>query len=65
MGTFTPVFFAKAIASGYPASTCRTTPIPGSLLSTRSIRAAICGVPSATHTCPECWEYPMPTPPPL
>src|SRR5580658_226152 len=27
IGMFTPVFFAKAIASGYPASTCRATPI--------------------------------------
>src|ERR1700731_564806 len=65
IGTFTPAFFANAIASGYPASTCRATPVPGSLVSTRSMRFAISLVPSATVTCPECCEYPIPTPPPL
>src|SRR6185437_5487156 len=65
IGIFTPDFFANSVASAYPASTCRTTPIPGSLVSTRSIRAAISFVPSATVTCPECCEYPTPTPPPL
>ncbi len=48
MGILTLFFFANAIASGYPASTCRTTPIPGSFVKTRSIRAAISFVPSAT-----------------
>src|SRR5690349_24390139 len=65
MGIFTPVFFANAFASGYPASTCRATPSPGSFVSTRSMRFAISFVPSATVTCPACCEYPIPTPPPL
>src|SRR5215469_17646763 len=65
IGTLTPVFFANAIASGYPASTCLATPIPGSFVSTRSMRSAISFVPSATVTCPACCEYPIPTPPPL
>src|SRR5215468_9282507 len=65
IGTRTPLFFANLIASGYPASTCRTTPMPGSFVNTRSMRVAISFVPSATVTCPACCEYPMPTPPPL
>src|SRR5579863_8691423 len=65
IGIFTPAFFANSFASSYPASTCRATPIPGSLVNTRSIRDAISFVPSATVTCPACCEYPIPTPPPL
>src|SRR6185437_5545857 len=38
--------------------------MPGSLVSTRSSRTRISGVPSATITCPACSELPMPTPPP-
>ena len=56
IGIFSPVFFANAIASGYPASACRATPSPGSFVSTRSIRLAISFVPSATVTCPACNE---------
>src|SRR5690349_22443713 len=40
------------------------TPIPGSLVSTRSSFSAASGVPSATDTWPACRERPMPTPPP-
>ncbi len=56
IGTFTPLFSAKSAASSYPASTCRATPIPGSFVSTRSMRFAIISVPSATVTCPACNE---------
>src|SRR6478735_1972106 len=40
------------------------TPMPGSLVSTRSIFCAASSVPSATVTWPACRERPMPTPPP-
>src|SRR5208282_6822606 len=65
IGIRTPVFAANSLASSYPASTWRITPIPGSVVSTRSMREAIMSVPSATVTCPACSEYPIPTPPPL
>ena len=51
---------AVAIASGYPASAWRATPMPGSLVSTRSRRLPAAGVPSATMTCPAWRELPMP-----
>jgi hypothetical protein len=63
-GTWTPFVFAQAIASSYPASACRMTPIPGSLVSTLSSRAAASFVPSATTTIPACRLIPIPTPPP-
>ena len=55
-GTFTPRARATSTASEYPASTCRSTPIPGSEVSTRSMRRAAASVPSATMTCPACSE---------
>jgi len=56
IGMRTPVFAANSLASSYPASTCRITPMPGSVVSTRSMRFAIISVPSATVTCPACSE---------
>jgi hypothetical protein len=56
IGTLTPAFRANSFASSYPASTWRITPIPGSVVKTRSIRFAISSVPSATVTCPACRE---------
>ena len=49
-------FFSRAHckAISYPASAWRSTPIAGSLVSTRSSRRAASGVPSATITCPAC-----------
>src|SRR5690348_2228663 len=64
MGSRTCSRSAVAIASAYPASAWRATPIPGSLVRTRSSRRAASGVPSATITCPAWRELPMPTPPP-
>ena len=58
---FDPPALARAYDEG---STCRTTPIPGSFLRTRSRRAAASSVPSATMTRPAWIELPMPTPPP-
>src|SRR5579864_3344458 len=55
---------AKATAVSYPASACRITPMPGSVVSTRSSRCAMPAVPSATTTMPAWIELPMPTPPP-
>jgi hypothetical protein len=40
------------------------TPIPGSLVSTRSSFCAASSVPSATQTWPAWIDRPMPTPPP-
>src|SRR6185436_17055114 len=40
------------------------TPVPGSVVSTRSRRSAIASVPSATTTIPAWIELPIPTPPP-
>ena len=40
------------------------TPLPGSLVSTRSSFSAASAVPSATVTCPAWMERPIPTPPP-
>ena len=40
------------------------TPIPGSLVSTRSSFCAASSVPSATETWPAWMDRPMPTPPP-
>ena len=40
------------------------TPVPGSVVSTRSSRSAASSVPSATTTMPAWIELPMPTPPP-
>lgn len=50
MGTRRPPRSAAATASSYPASTCRSTPRPGSLDSTRASLAAARSVPSATDT---------------
>ena len=47
-----------------PASAWRITPVPGSLVSTRSSFSAASSVPSATQTIPAWIERPMPTPPP-
>lgn len=54
IGRSTPRSRAQASASGYPASACRITPVPGSLVSTRSRASAASGVPSATVTWPAC-----------
>ena len=40
------------------------TPVAGSAVSTRRMRSAASGVPSATTTCPAWIDLPMPTPPP-
>ena len=40
IGIKMPFWCATSIASGYPASACRMTPIPGSVVSTRSRRRA-------------------------
>src|SRR6266571_7209463 len=63
-GSSSPCCRAHAIASSYPASAWRITPVAGSFHSTRSMRRAASGVPSHTITMPACWEKPMPTPPP-
>ena len=47
---------AVSIASGYPASACRTTPSPGSQVSTRCSFSSASRVPSATITMPACSE---------
>src|SRR5207244_7938314 len=64
MGTSRPCSRAAATASSYPASTWRSTPVPGSVVSTRSRRSAASSVPSATTTMPAWIELPIPTPPP-
>ncbi len=56
IGTFTFFFFAKSCAAEYPASAWRMIPMPGSVVSTRSMRLAMASVPSATVTCPACSE---------
>src|SRR5271166_1887160 len=56
IGTLTPVLLANSFASSYPASAWRMMPMPGSVVSTRSMRLAISSVPSATVTCPACSE---------
>ena len=48
IGMSTPRSRATRRAISYPASACRITPVPGSLVSTRSTRNAPCLVPSAT-----------------
>gem|GEM_PF-5247448 len=50
IGILIPLARAVSTASPYPASTWRATPMPGSFVSTRLIRKAIPGVPSATVT---------------
>jgi len=52
IGTTRPCSSAAAIASSYPASACRSTPVPGSVASTRSSRSPASSVPSATTTIP-------------
>ncbi len=56
IGSMIPREAAVAIASGYPASACRATPIPGSQVSTRSSFSSASDVPSATTTMPACSE---------
>ena len=51
-GRSTPRSRAASIASGYPASAWRMTPVPGSVVSTRRSRRAAASVPSATTTMP-------------
>src|SRR5579871_2662203 len=65
IGIRMPFSRATSMALGYPASACRITPIPGSVVNTRCKRRPPDSVPSATTTIPACCEYPMPTPPPL
>src|SRR5580765_6749370 len=64
IGRSRPRSRAVSTAFSYPASACRITPAPGSLVSTRRSRASASGVPSATTTIPAWIEYPIPTPPP-
>src|SRR6202049_5009151 len=64
MGMRTPRSRATSCARAYPASACRMTPVPGSLVSTRSSFRAAASVPSATTTMPAWMERPIPTPPP-
>src|SRR5207342_2450657 len=52
IGSRTPRSFATSIARSYPASACRITPVPGSVVSTRSSLSAARSVPSATQTIP-------------
>lgn len=49
-----PNFFPCSIASSYPASVCRNTPMAGSLCKTLLNRASASAVPSATITIPAC-----------
>src|SRR5262245_57149939 len=56
MGSVIPRECAVAIASGYPASACRATPIPGSHVNTRSNLSSASVEPSATITMPACSE---------
>src|SRR5213594_2761791 len=60
-----PCSSAKRMASSYPASAWRTTPIPGSVVRTGPIRRSASSVPSHTTRAPAWVEYPMQTPPPL
>src|SRR5213082_1525193 len=55
-GIWTPRSRATWIASSYPASAWRRTPIAGSLVRTRSSLRAAASVPSATMTWPACNE---------
>src|SRR5207245_9505772 len=55
---------AVSIASGYPASAWRATPLPGSLVRTRSSRRRAALEPSATLTWPACRGLAIPAPPP-
>src|SRR5437588_7302135 len=55
-GIFNPFSRAVSSASSYPASTCRATPRPGSLVSTRLSRFDASALPSATETWPACRE---------
>src|SRR5690606_34688396 len=64
IGMRMPFSRANRMAFSYPASAWRTTPIPGSVVSTRSRRFSAALVPSATITMPAWREYPIPTPPP-
>ena len=64
IGIRTPIRRAVSMPISYPASACRTTPMPGSLVSTRSRRQAPSAVPSATTTTPAWIDLPIPTPPP-
>ncbi len=50
IGMRTPRSAATSSARSYPASTCRMTPMPGSLVSTRRIFSPASFVPSATET---------------
>jgi len=52
IGRSTPRSRAVSMASSYPASACRMTPVPGSAVSTRSSRRSAMAVPSATATIP-------------
>src|SRR5207244_2747880 len=52
IGKRRPARSAVAIASGYPASACRATPIPGSHVTTRSSFSSASDEPSATITIP-------------
>jgi hypothetical protein len=52
IGIRMPCLRAQSMASSYPASACRITPVPGSVVSTRSSRRAASAVPSATTTMP-------------
>jgi hypothetical protein len=56
IGTVTLFSRANSFAVSYPASAWRIMPMPGSVVSTHSIRFAIASVPSATMTCPACSE---------
>ena len=52
IGMSMPCRRAVSSASGYPASACRTTPSPGSHVSTRWSFSSASRVPSATTTMP-------------
>ena len=52
MGILMPFSLATFIDDSYPASACRTTPMPGSVVSTRIARFSISGVPSSTRHMP-------------
>src|SRR5947209_6617799 len=56
IGKSIPCVRAKSIAREYPASACRRTPMPGSLVRTRSRRRFELSLPSATTTMPACCE---------
>src|SRR5690625_4479419 len=55
IGNLSPCSFAQAMASSYPASACRITPVPGSFQSTCAMRLSAASLPSQPMPRPACW----------